>query len=177
MKADKIIKIENKKKLIANIAEMNKEISDNIRNLNLGGCGLFAEYYVEAVKPLVDYISIVPVVSYMDSKYKSRLSMIKHLKEEIKQNGKDNVNGWYGNLSAAHFVVKMFDEDNAIYFDGYEHWQIARKEIFKWRSAKGNGRYTLEQMKLSNEFGGWNSTYDRRQNEKLIQIIKKYTTI
>ena len=136
-------------------------ISENINQLNSGGCGIFAEYIGQEFERYgIDYQILL-----CDEPHKS----FEDWKNSV-QNALNNKEYNKFRLSASHFLIMV----NGYIFDGYGLVGVKVMGNYNWyenTTYKPIGSYTLDEMRIANKLGRWNNSYDRTQNDKLNKPI------
>lgn len=141
------------------IYEIQEEVSDNIKNVNSGGCGWFS-YFMTIELRKYDIISNINILEpeYVDiTDKKTTLNNI------INNNIVDDEE--CRKTSFAHCCISI----GKFNFDGIKLNPIERWEE---RGYLICGLYTEEEMAVALEIGGWNSMYDVSQNTELKKIIQ-----
>ena len=142
--------------------------NEHLPELNCGGCGFFA-YYVSKKLAMLGHKPEILVLSSWDDNdgFKNKVKVLNKIKNNIKFTVYENT------LSASHFVVKcgryVFDSNNVI---DLENNPLKIGEIIF--GAQYIGNYTIEDMVIElYRDRGWNSWYDRINNNWLYQTIKE----
>lgn len=144
------------------------ETDEHLPHLNYGGCGFFA-YFISKKLTMLGYKPEILVLSSWDSidGFKRKSEIL----NAVKNNAKIKVNE--NDLSASHFVVKceqyVFDSNDII---DLENRPLKLGEFIFGHQYIGN--YTIEDMVIAlYRDRGWNSWYDRINNNWLHRLIKE----
>ncbi len=141
--------------LILQINKINQDIVDNVKNINRGGCGVFAYFLAKRLKELKIKHSICVLDAWGKKSFQDTWG--KYL-NEVKNNNLNNGR----NLSASHFMIKIKET----YVDGTGMTYFPDFHVC--------GKYTIEDMELALKYGSWNSDYNVKQNLKVKRIIDKH---
>lgn len=144
------------------------ETGEYLPELNNGGCGFFAYFMGKKLIMLGYKPEILVLSSWEDVDDFKRKSEILNA---VKNNAKIEV--YENDLAATHFVVKceqyVFDSNNIIDL-GNKPLKLG-EVIF---GCQYIGNYTIEDMVIAlYRDRGWNSWYDRINNNWLHQLIKE----
>tara|TARA_R110000765_G_scaffold253905_2_gene354870 strand:+ start:569 stop:1078 length:510 start_codon:yes stop_codon:yes gene_type:complete len=147
-----------------------KTIQENvssIKNLNQGGCGIFAHLVgVEFEKR--GYTIKLPILNNLARDFKG----VKHDLNNYINN--DVIGDNLLRSSFAHCCISIgrtkFDS-NGTDLDGvYRSIGVHDKN---WSQYKLVGNYTTSEMNIALQFGQWNTNYDTNQNPKMKREIRK----
>jgi hypothetical protein len=145
-----------------------EKIDEEVYYLNFGGCGFYA-YFMSKKLIMLGYKPEILVLE----RYGGKIERKYHILNQIKNNQKIEIPN--NALSASHFVVKC---GNYV-FDSHEIIDLENKPLQEGEWIFGSeyiGKYTIEDMvvALYRDRAGWNSWYNRLENNDLLyKIVKK----
>ena len=152
------------------IKEIQTEIRSKIDNLNSGGCGWFAFYMATALKSVGIEAEIKLITRHEEDLWFTSRDDINFKKEVINEyinNGKKNCDP--NDLQEISFI-HCYLNVAGLQFDGvYEDMKGIQTKFSRF---KFEGTYSLDEMKIALEVGGWNPTYDASNNTTLKDIIE-----
>lgn len=153
-----ILKYKRKTKLEKAITKIQKKVSNNIKSVNNGGCGLFALFtHIELAK--VGLASEIVVIDSSDKVVNKRETINKLMNNEAKGVSDYSIR----DTSFSHCLVKCQD----VIFDSDEVIKPSRMDNYDV------GTYTLAEMAIAITVGGWNPSYDRGNNREMREIIQE----
>lgn len=156
------------------ILNIQEDISENIKNINAGGCGFFAYAMHTELTKLGIESEMVIILSKSETKADPEVMDYKqNIIEDYKNNGMYNMSGDGCDTSFSHCCIQAkidgrWDNFDAEQFDAVESWDR--------QGYMPIGEYSKADMKVALKIGGWNMAYSRRQNPQLKRIIKKHLT-
>ena len=145
--------------------EVNKilEFADtNYIRINWGGCGFMAAIIAQHLTPIVDEIKIVSYSSWSSN------TNIDAVRSQVNDN---SMSGWeeFG-VGFGHVWVefKWRNKWYAVDCEGIKSQAVMRH---KWGNP-GGGSFTLKEIKaISNNRGGWNSSFNRDQVPSMRNVM------
>ena len=135
------------------------DINNDIECLNEGGCGYFAYFVHKELKEC----GIKAKMLILDN---DTIFYKKEILNDIINNGNDDLYQEGYRTSFNHCCIQVDD----ITFDGEN---LNAVEVWKECHCHLRGHYTRLEMETALRYGSWNNTYNKSQNEKLLELIKR----
>ena len=146
---------------------------NHIPNLNSGGCGFFALFVAEECKNRGIKYSI-PIIDSLDSEKdwgEVKLNMLK-IQEGVEE--EEGYVGYYDKLdfSFSHAVIKIgrkYFDSEGVGKNNVDVIKVNKKSYPEYYYT--DSPYTIEDMKVALELGGWNTAFNRERIGELKENI------
>lgn len=139
-------------------------VSDNISNINYGGCCVFAALIAKHLQHFFD-VRIIVFSHEVDITIDEARS---HIQNNIPEEW--NLNGIY----FGHVVIEYVDRKGN--FNQYDSEGITKSDRFGYSGLdRVEGYLTIDEtISLANEADGWNDCFNREQIPKMKEIIDNF---
>ena len=141
------------------VKQIQIEVSNNIVDINAGGCGRFALFMCKALQKKGYDVRMMLVTGDNSTYEYKRIQLEKY---------KKNIDCDIIKTSFSHCYLKLDD----YVFDAEENSIEPIKSYYNRHQHKFGGEYSIEDMDIAVNNGGWNPSYDKRQDKQLIEIIR-----
>lgn len=146
--------------LVDLVLSLNKQINNEIPEINYGGCGVFALIMAKQLE-LLGYNPIIHILTSYYDNTEDKKRVLNEVMNGNRVNRSDKLE-----TSFAHCCIEV----GGLLFDGK---MIGAAFKNKWTSYPITGSYTKEELALALKIGSWNDDYSRKHcNPKLRRIIK-----
>lgn len=149
----KVLKTDLLKITLANIQ---KDIRENIWSINQGGCGYFATYLAAALKKYDFKFKVAYLTIYSTDNALNVHSNIKRLN-----------NGGKGDISTAHVLINI----GKSYVDGTDTYNSVEDLRNEFTHKLFHVNVDVELFKKAIEKSNWNTMYNTDNNEEVEKII------
>lgn len=165
--------------VMACIEMIQKQIRRKIRKINCGGCAVFAG----ALAARMEELGIPVAIRILNDCLNAADEIdVREIEERLRKNyvDLDDISNWHDNgVFFGHVMVEW----NGFLIDGEHYQDIESFNRNGWWANnniavmfKGSMSIETTQMLATQEYG-WNTLYDRWQNEEVFEIIDEYMSI